>query len=110
MRAYSNITFLALTAVLLATPLTGVTQTLNEQYDYYLANNCENMNLERVGADQVAPGLAGENLAKYCGRAQANMPGAIGTNSAGGASATRGASTPNPLARKQMAMRSLKVA
>ena len=75
-------------------------QTLNEQYDYYLANNCENMNFERVDADQVAPGLAGSNLASYCGRPGANQPGAIGTNSAGGASATRGTNTSNPLARE----------
>lgn len=75
-------------------------QTLNEQYDFYLANNCENLNFERVEANQVAPGLAGSNLASYCGRPAANQPGAIGTNSAGGASATRGAGTANPLARE----------
>lgn len=76
-------------------------QTLNDQYDYYLSSSCEHLNFERVDGNQVAPGLAGANLAKYCGRPQANIPGATGTNSQGGTSAAAGTSAPNALQREQ---------
>lgn len=64
-------------------------QTLDEQYEYYLADRCENLNIRGIYDEN----LVGENLINYCNSAGnvVTPPGSTVTvNSSGGASATSG--------------------
>ncbi len=59
-------------AALLLLALPAAAQTLDEQYEFYLADDCENMDFARVpGTEpgvvtQLAPGQAAANLATFC--------------------------------------------
>jgi uncharacterized protein YhjY with autotransporter beta-barrel domain len=59
-------------AALLLVALPAAAQTLDEQYEFYLADDCENMDFARVPgtepgvATQLAPGQAAANLATFC--------------------------------------------
>ena len=80
-------------------------QTLDEQYEYYLANKCKNLNFTRVTGGFLEEGQAEENLSKYCGGPQASIPlppgSSITANSSGGASATRGADASQVLRNRE---------
>ena len=70
---------------------TAGAQTLNDQYEYYLADKCKNLNFNKTNGI-LDDGQAGENLAETCGGPLGNVvtpPGSTVTvNSSGGASAT----------------------
>lgn len=86
-------------------------QTLDEQYEFYLADQCANLNFEIIAgsANELSPGQAGPNLSGYCGGPFAKIltpPGSTATTSSNGsAPSTDGAGDGTALRRRNEELR-----
>lgn len=61
-------------------------QTLDQEYDFYLATKCRNLNFDRDGISNILPNQAGPNLFAFCNGPAPTAPPVPGTtiNSTGG--------------------------